>query len=78
MAGPKICQPGDPKEHGMLIGAPIDYWASLILSFLILIPTQDFSWWIENISLFGLQTLLVILFTLFVLKIDKWAKESHR
>lgn len=68
------------KEHILwhkkwLLGAPVDYWASLILSFLIIIPTQDFSWWIFNITLFLIFTFSLTLFTLYVLKIDKWQVE---
>lgn len=65
------------KEHidwhpKWFLFAPVDYFILLILSFLIILPTQDFIWWIFNLGLFSLETLLIILFTLHVLKIDKW------
>lgn len=68
------------KEHILwhkkwLLRAPVDYWFSLGLSFLIIIPTGDFKWWFTNIASFGIQTLIVILFTLYVLKIDNWKPE---
>lgn len=72
------------KEHieihkKWLLFAPVDYWAVLALSFLVLIPVQIFnpgyhlfSFWFLNFSLFVIQTLLVIVFTIYILKIDKW------
>lgn len=65
------------KEHiwwhkKWFFGAPADYYGSIILSLLVIIPTMDFTWWVVNIGLFTIQTILVILFTLYILKIDKW------
>lgn len=57
--------------------APIDYYNGILASFLIILPLaffdlSFFNWWVVNIGLFGFQTLVVALFTLYILKIDKW------
>ncbi|MFH1173145.1 MAG: hypothetical protein V1692_01285 [bacterium] len=54
---------------------PIDYYFGLILSFLVLIPILSslvINWWIMNIFLFLIQVIIIILFSLLVLKIDNW------
>ncbi|MFA6307874.1 MAG: hypothetical protein WCS88_01630 [Patescibacteria group bacterium] len=63
------------------IGAPLDYYWSVLLSFVILLPAifyYDFwfliFWWVINIWLFIMQTAMVIWFSLVVLKIDNWKK----
>lgn len=70
------------KEHvywypKWFLGLPFDYYTALVASFVVLIPiaVKDFSiigWWTGNILLFGLQTLIITLFTVYLLKIDKW------
>lgn len=76
------------KEHlsfhhkQWLWGIPIDYYFALIISLLVLLPlmlkSQVFvGWWLINVSLFGLQTFLIIIFSLYVLKIDKWHKHTY-
>ena len=65
------------KEHiwwhrKWFLFAPLDYYLLLFLSFVVVIPTNDIYWWAFNVSLFSIQTLFVILFTLHILKIDKW------
>ncbi len=71
------------KEHlsfhhqKWFLGVPTDYYGGilvslLVLSPLILISSNIFNWWLVNLGLFGLQTLLIILFSFYVLKIDKW------
>lgn len=67
------------KEHiwwhkKWFLFAPIDYYFLLIFSFLVILPTGDYSWWISNVLLFAIQIILLILFTLYVLKIDNWSK----
>lgn len=59
--------------------APLDYYFSLFISFLVLMPiifAQNslciINWWIANIFLFVLQVVLVIIFSLYILKIDNW------
>ncbi|MBI4036795.1 hypothetical protein HY386_02885 [Candidatus Daviesbacteria bacterium] len=63
--------------------APVDYFAAITFSFLIILPVhfinpqyQLLSFWVLNFTLFVLQTLLVILFTLYILKIDKWQENT--
>lgn len=54
---------------------PLDYYFGLLLSFLVLIPIYSpliFYWWLSNIILFLLQTIIIILFSLLILRIDKW------
>ncbi|RJQ35423.1 hypothetical protein C4566_00685 [Candidatus Parcubacteria bacterium] len=60
-------------------GMPIDYYIVLILSFVVLIPGMFLlgpyffvNWWITNVILFFIEVMLIILFTLYVLKIDMW------
>lgn len=68
------------KEHILwhkkwALGAPIDYYGGVIASLLVIIPTGDFLWWLTNITLFTIWTFAVVLFTLYILKIDKWHKK---
>lgn len=73
------------KEHldfhhkKWLLGVPTDYWRRMIISLLVLLPavfglglSYLYSWWAINWLLFGVQTLFVALFSLYVLQIDKW------
>ena len=60
---------------------PADYYMSILLSFLVLLPVAWYynsctllTWWWFNIILFLVETIIVILFTLYVLKIDNWKK----
>lgn len=64
-------------------GLPIDYYITMILSFVILIPGMWLynpyffaNWWLINISLFFVEVLFIIWFTLYVLKIDMWNKRK--
>lgn len=64
------------------LGIPTDYWGGTIISLLVLIPiTQSdptvISWWVVNYTLFALQTLVITLFSLYVLKIDKWHTDKN-
>lgn len=59
--------------------APTDYYLSILLSLIVLLPVAwrhdnwlIIDWWLLNICLFAVQTIIVILFTLHVLKIDNW------
>jgi len=63
-------------------GAPLDYYLSILVSLIILLPAvfyNDiwylFTWWLAHILLFTIQTLIVIWFSLVVLKIDNWEKK---
>lgn len=55
---------------------PVDYPISILMSFLVILPIQEFNFWLTNFSLFSLQTILVILFTLYILKIDQWKEKN--
>lgn len=61
--------------------APVDYYLGLLISLLILCPitlinnnSDILFWWLKNIALFGFQLVVVIIFTLHIMKIDNWHK----
>lgn len=61
------------------LGLPVDYYGSVLLSLMIVLPyvwlQHDLfllNWWLGNILAFLVQTFILILFTLYVLKIDNW------
>ncbi len=64
------------------LGAPVDYYGGVAVSFLIVLIFYFYNynyypiiyWWALNIVLFLLQTSLLSIFTLYILKIDKWRK----
>lgn len=63
--------------------APSDYYLSLLLSLVVLLPIVWYydswliiNWWLLNVCLFIIQTIIVVLFTLYVLKIDNWKKHN--
>lgn len=65
-----------------LMGAPVDYYGGLILSLLVLLPlaylhnsTAIIFWWWQNITLFILETLILIIFSFWILDIDNWYKK---
>ncbi|MBI4039885.1 hypothetical protein HY389_00845 [Candidatus Daviesbacteria bacterium] len=70
----------NPNHKNFFLGVPLDYYFALGVSILILIPAflagyqNIFTWWIFNVGLFAIQLLAVILFSLYVLKIDNWIK----
>ena len=62
-------------------GLPRDYYVSVLLALLILVPVawHDKSWflvdwWVLNVALFILETILLIIFSHFILDIDNWVK----
>ncbi len=66
-------------HHKWFLGLPVDYYWGVIISLLVLLPQivigRDnalLEWWVANIILFGVELLAVMLFTLYVLKIDNW------
>lgn len=75
------------KEHiwwhkKWLSVAPVDYYGSILLSGIILLPLVNFrhdwyiiNWWLFNVLLFGLETLVLVAFTFWVLDIDSWKKK---
>jgi hypothetical protein len=75
------------KEHldfhhkKWFFGIPTDYWGGALVSLLVLIPVMQggsflFGWWLINICMFGLETILIIAFSLYILKIDKWHSDE--
>lgn len=59
--------------------APLDYYFGILASVLVLLPlaasnASILSWWLVNILMFGIETLFLVIFTTYVLKIDKWHK----
>jgi len=63
--------------------APSDYYMSVILSLVVVLPIAwhhnswlIVDWWLLNICLFAAETILVALFTLYILKIDNWKKHD--
>jgi hypothetical protein len=73
------------KEHigfhhlKWFLGIPTDYWGGVAASFIVLTPVAFFlnlnylySWWLVNFGMFMGGALLLILFSLYILKIDKW------
>lgn len=76
------------KEHIIihkkwLWRVPVDYFLSIFISLLVLLPVHLLNpqenliaWWATNLFLFSIQLILVILFTLHVLKIDNWKGHS--
>ncbi len=62
-----------------LLGVPTDYWGALILTLILSVLGQFVlhmpnlvAWWGTNVALFLFQVFLMILFSLYVLKIDNW------
>lgn len=59
------------------LGLPADYYFAVLGSFLVILPVayfnhNIFAWWGVNLGLFIIQILIVILFSLYILKIDNW------
>ena len=62
-----------------LLGMPVDYYFSIIASLILVLIGQYIfglgnliGWWGENMVLFIVQTIVLILFSLYILKIDNW------
>lgn len=73
------------KEHldfhhpTWFLGIPTDYWGATMVSLVLCLTGQFFlqmpdllSWWAINYLLFIIETVLLVLFSLYILKIDKW------
>lgn len=68
-----------------LFKLPVDYYGGVITSLVILLPVYFWigdmtilSWWLSNLLLFIVETLLIIAFSLFVLRIDNWKESSTK
>lgn len=62
--------------------APVDYYGSVLLSGVVLLPLVSLngnwsviSWWLLNVLLFMLETLVLVAFTFWILDIDSWIKK---
>ncbi len=68
----------NPVHLKFLGPLPVDYYGGVLASFLVLLPLAwgnagaVVGWWLANVTLFVVQTLLVVWFTLKVLKINSW------
>lgn len=73
------------KEHlsfhhlKWFLGIPTDYYGGILISLLVLVPVAViqnlnylYGWWGISMVIFAVQTLFVIVFSLYVLDIDKW------
>jgi len=63
--------------------APRDYYYGVIFSFFIILLGQIFSgnndliiWWLKNIGLFIFETIILMVFTSYVLGIDNWHQDD--
>lgn len=74
--------PRNPVHLKFLGPLPLDYYGGLVLSFVVLLPltwgnaAAVVGWWLTNVILFAVQTLIVVWFTLKVLKIDNWVNRQ--
>ena len=64
----------NPNHKSFLFGMPLDYYYALTISAVIALLGGFLSWWLANMGLFIIETILAILFSLYVLDIDNWAK----
>lgn len=70
----------NPNHKAFFLGLPTDYYFAILMSFLVVLPIYlmgdagIIAWWSENIVLFVVETVAAILFSLYVLDIDNWAK----
>lgn len=70
----------NPVHHRWLGPLPLDYYGSVALSLLVILPLvarvglEPLIWWLTHLTSFVVLTLLVVWFTLKVLDIDNWLK----
>lgn len=68
----------NPNHKTFFLGLPVDYYFSIATSLLLVLIGEYFfkynmvSWWLEHFVLFIIETVLIVLFSLYVLKIDNW------
>lgn len=65
----------NPNHKQFLLGMPVDYYYALAVSLVLAIFGGMTSWWLENMALFIVETILTILFTLYILGIDNWVEK---
>ena len=72
----------NPNHKSFFLGMPVDYYYSIAIS-LVLILFGEYlfgisglmGWWVINFGLFIAETILTIIFSLFVLDIDNWIEK---
>ena len=68
------------NHKSFFLGMPTDYYFAILMSLLVVIPiylmgnSGIIAWWSENVVLFVVETVAVILFSIYVLDIDNWNK----
>ncbi|MDO8619705.1 MAG: hypothetical protein Q7R49_07315 [Candidatus Daviesbacteria bacterium] len=72
----------NPNHKSFFLGMPVDYYFAIVVSLVILIPiafashsVEIIDWWSINIVLFVIETIITILFSIFILNIDNWQKK---
>ncbi len=69
------------NHKSFFLGMPTDYYFAILMSLLVVIPIYFLgnigiiAWWSENVVLFVVETVVVILFSILVLDIDNWQKK---
>lgn len=64
----------NPNHKAFLFGMPTDYYYSLAISFLLAFFGGLTNWWVINMGMFITETILTILFSLYILDIDNWQR----
>lgn len=69
------------NHKAWFLNMPVDYWATLAVSLAVVLVGQYLlniagliAWWSENTLLFIVETIVSILFSIYVLDIDNWKK----
>lgn len=72
----------NPNHKEFLWGLPVDYYYSIAFSLILAAAAEYFfkisgflSWWGVNFGLFFTETVLTVLFSLYILDIDNWQKK---
>lgn len=65
----------NPNHKSFFLNMPVDYYYSLAISLLLAFIGGFVGWWLTNMGLFILETILAILFSLYLLGIDNWVEK---
>lgn len=65
----------NPNHKSFFLGMPLDYYYALAISLVPTLVGGFGGWWLANMGLFVGQTILAILFSLYVLDIDNWVEK---
>lgn len=63
------------NHRQFLLGMPVDYYFAVGISLLLAFLGGFLHWWILNFGLFAVETVITILFTIYVLGIDNWMEK---